>query len=111
MLAITTAVPGDYQTKTSGLMGNFNNDPNDDFIPRGETNALPANINDSQIFEYGKTCEHQLLESNKTKHKMGLNVSKPACLWGLRTKMCRPACVSAPSDQHLCNLIIGKFYI
>ena len=58
MLAITTAVPGTYQTKTSGLMGNFNNDQNDDFIPRGETNPLPANINDSQIFEFGKTCKY-----------------------------------------------------
>ena len=87
MLAISTAVPGNYQTNTSGLMGNFNNDPNDDFIPRGETNSLPANINDSQIFEYGKTCEHQPLESNKTNHKVGLNKRKPAWLQSVQTSL------------------------
>ena len=87
MLAISTAVPGNYQTNTSGLMGNFNNDPNDDFIPRGETNALPANINDSQIFKYGKTCEYQPLGSNKTNHKVGLNKRRPAWLQGVQTSL------------------------
>ena len=57
MLMISTAVPKSYKRRTSGLLGNFNDNPEDDFTPRGETTPLPSNITDREIFEFGKTCK------------------------------------------------------
>ena len=61
MLTISTAVPVIFKEKTYGLLGSFNDNPDDDFIPRGETTSLPANITDRQIFEFGKTCKNAFL--------------------------------------------------
>ena len=61
LLTIATLIPGNYNGKTSGLMGNFNGDPDDDLLPRGETTPLPSNSNDSTVFQFGKTCRFEFV--------------------------------------------------
>lgn len=47
-----------YKSKTSGLLGNFNGNANDDFIPRGLTTSL-NNPDEQTIFEqFGQTCKY-----------------------------------------------------
>ena len=57
MLGIKTIIPGSFKEKTKGLMGNFNGNSNDDYIPRGSNTPLASNSKEEQIFEFGKTCE------------------------------------------------------
>ena len=60
LLTIATLIPQDYEGNTSGLFGNFNGNPDDDFLPRGATTPLASNANDSTIFfNFGKTCKFE----------------------------------------------------
>lgn len=61
MLSITTSVPKVWKTRTAGLLGNFDGDPNNDFMMPNET-KLDGDINERAIFEYGQTCKHILLK-------------------------------------------------
>ena len=57
MLGINALVPKTLN-KTRGLMGNFNGDPNDDYIPRDSKTPLASNSTEQQIFfDFGKTCK------------------------------------------------------
>lgn len=56
MLSLSTIVPDTYRNTTSGLLGNYNNKPSDDFtLPNGTT--LNANMTEREIFSYGKLCK------------------------------------------------------
>ena len=63
LLTIGTLIPNPnktYEGKVRGLMGNFNGNPDDDYLPRGATTSLPSNANDSTIFHnFGKTCKFE----------------------------------------------------
>lgn len=49
---------GEYQGETIGLMGNFNEDPADDLLPRGEAVPIPLTSSLEDIhFNFGVTCE------------------------------------------------------
>ena len=61
LLTISTLIPGNYRGKTSGLMGNFNGDPDDDLLPRGATTPSPSNSTDRTIFQFGKTCKFDFI--------------------------------------------------
>ena len=50
-------VPPTFKGKTYGLLGNFNDNPDDDFIDRGSDTPRASNSTDNQIFEFGKTCK------------------------------------------------------
>ncbi|XP_053372780.1 uncharacterized protein LOC123559692 [Mercenaria mercenaria] len=54
----------EHKTKTSGLLGNFNGQTNDDLIPRNSDTAIPASSNDEAIFlNFGKTWATNKSES------------------------------------------------
>lgn len=61
LLTMTAVVPDIYMGNTSGLMGNFNGNPNDDFIKRGTSTSLPSNSTDREIFDFGKTCKNSVI--------------------------------------------------
>ena len=55
MLALDTVVPDRFKKLTSGLLGNYDDNPENDFIkPTGE--VLPGNMTEREIFAYGLTC-------------------------------------------------------
>ena len=57
---LTVGLPTSFHNKTSGLMGVFNGDSNDDMTPRGSDNPLPLNSTLQTIHErFGITCEAQ----------------------------------------------------
>ena len=50
-----------YQEQTSGLMGNFNDDINDDLLPRGGMTPLPLSSSLEDIhFDFGITCKQNM---------------------------------------------------
>ena len=52
------SLPSYQQGKTRGLMGNFNGDPSDDLLPRGETTPLPPDSSMEDIHHlFGVTCK------------------------------------------------------
>ena len=50
-------LPNRYRGLTSGLMGNFNRETRDDFIPKDSSISIPLDSSVEEIFAYGKTCE------------------------------------------------------
>ena len=50
-------LPEKYRSLTRGLMGNFNGDESDDFIPKGSTASIPVDSSAEDIFSFGNTCE------------------------------------------------------
>lgn len=50
-------LPERYNSLTSGLMGNFNGNDADDFIPRGSTASMPVDSSAEEIFSFGNTCK------------------------------------------------------
>lgn len=55
MLTLTTFVPETLKNKTTGLLGNYDDDPYNDFsLPNGT--ILNANMTEREIFQYGKKC-------------------------------------------------------
>lgn len=57
MLAINLALPDEFKSKTKGLFGVWNDDPNDDFtLPDGS--SIPISSNDSTIhYKFGLKCK------------------------------------------------------
>ncbi len=55
---ILVSLPDSFRNGTSGLMGNFNEDPSDDLLPQGGTAPLATNSSLQDIHEqFGVTCE------------------------------------------------------
>lgn len=59
MLSLSTIVPQSLQSTKgilSGLLGNYDGNPNNDFtMPNGT--RLPFNISEGVVFSYGMTCK------------------------------------------------------
>lgn len=55
MLSLDTVVPESFKNQTSGLLGNYDDDPENDFI-KPTREVLPGNLNETQVFYYGQTC-------------------------------------------------------
>ena len=56
-LDVSVTMPLTYQNMTRGLMGNFNGQPDDDFVLPDGT-ILASNLTERQIFEtFGKQCK------------------------------------------------------
>ncbi|KAL3832190.1 hypothetical protein ACJMK2_023853, partial [Sinanodonta woodiana] len=54
MLAVSVMLPTEYKGKSRGLLGNFDDNPDNDFMfPNGT--ALSSNATDRDIFKYGQT--------------------------------------------------------
>ena len=54
----TVSLPASFQGRTSGLMGNYNGDPSDDFLPRNGSTPLSVNASNKEIHEqFGITCK------------------------------------------------------
>ena len=54
------SLPLSFQSYTGGLMGNFNGDPSDDFLPRHGSILVPISASDQEIYEqFGITCKFQ----------------------------------------------------
>ena len=52
-------LPSSLKGKTRGLMGTFNEDTSDDFIPKSEQKAIPSNSSLEDIhYMFGMTCEY-----------------------------------------------------
>ena len=49
-------LPEKYRHLTRGLMGNYNQDGNDDFIPKGAASNIPVDSSKEEIFDFGNTC-------------------------------------------------------
>lgn len=60
-LDISVNMPVTFRNQTKGLLGNYNNDPSDDFtLPNGT--VLPSNITDRQKFvHFGIHCKLYIL--------------------------------------------------
>ena len=51
-------IPASWQGRTTGLLGNYNGNKSDDYIPRGRTRAVSDEESDRFIhFEFGLTCK------------------------------------------------------
>ena len=51
------SLPSSFKNQTRGLLGNYNGDKMDDFIPRNQDNALSDSILDQDIHKmFGQTC-------------------------------------------------------
>ena len=51
------ALPPLFKSQTQGLLGNYNGDKTDEFIPRNKATALSDTISDQEIHEmFGQTC-------------------------------------------------------
>ena len=58
LLQMYLGMPETHQSDTIGLLGNFNSDKTDDFLPRYAATALSDTINERQIFhDFGQTCK------------------------------------------------------
>lgn len=56
MLSLNTLLSKDYHELTKGLLGNFDGNPDNDFItPDGI--QKPPNMTEKEIFEYGQLCK------------------------------------------------------
>jgi hypothetical protein len=59
LLQMSLGLPSTYQNITTGLLGNFNGNATDDFLPRYKATPLPDSANESEIFTFfGQTCEY-----------------------------------------------------
>ena len=55
---IKASLPDGEKGMTRGLMGNFNDNPDDDLIPRGESVSLPTDSTIERIhYDFGLSCE------------------------------------------------------
>ena len=55
---IKVSLPDGARGMARGLMGNYNGNPNDDLIPKGESVSLPTNSSIQKIhYEFGLSCE------------------------------------------------------
>ena len=52
------SLPSSFKDQVRGLLGNYNGDKMDEFIPRHEDNALLDSISDQKVHElFGQTCK------------------------------------------------------
>ena len=52
------SLPSSFKNQIQGLLGNYNGDKMDEFIPRHQDNALLDSISDQEIHEmFGQTCK------------------------------------------------------
>ena len=87
MLGINALVPNTKKGKTRGLMGNFNGDPNDDYIPRDSNKPLARNSTEQQIFfDFGKTCKMFYFILNCV-HLSSSNLSLPGDMFSVSVMM------------------------
>ena len=55
---LRVAPPAGAMGRTQGLLGNFNGDPSDDFIPRGASEPISATSTTEEVHnQFGITCE------------------------------------------------------
>ena len=57
ILGFVATLPQEFQGNTTGLMGNFNNDPTDDLMYPNGTSLV--NATDRDIHFFGQSCEHK----------------------------------------------------
>ena len=57
-LAVSTFVPLRFRGEVKGLMGNFDGDPNNDYLAPDGT-MIAANATEREIFTYASRCELQ----------------------------------------------------
>ncbi|XP_060067948.1 mucin-like protein [Ylistrum balloti] len=55
MLSISPSIPEGFRGSLTGLLGNFNGNPNDDFIFPNGTILPNVNMTEKEIFDYGQT--------------------------------------------------------
>ncbi|KAL3836485.1 hypothetical protein ACJMK2_021917, partial [Sinanodonta woodiana] len=71
MLSVSVVLPTKFKKLPKGLLGNFDDDPNNDFMfPNGT--CLPSSSSERDIFKYGQSWE---VEANKTvlRYPLGKN--------------------------------------
>ena len=56
VMEFSVDINDELQGMTSGIMGTFNNEPNDDFTYPNRT-VLDPEASEREIYEYVKTCE------------------------------------------------------
>ena len=57
VLNIVAIVPPSWKGSTKGLLGNYNGNKDDDFVPRGADKPLPGTITDRSVhFQFAQTC-------------------------------------------------------
>lgn len=57
LLQMSLGMPDEHKDNVIGLLGNFNDDPSDDYIPQNSNTPLPANASESDLFfDFGQTC-------------------------------------------------------
>ena len=60
MFTLVVLINSEFQNQTRGLLGNFNRDPNDDFVlPNGTMKN--ANMSEREVFDYGSECNYILI--------------------------------------------------
>lgn len=60
LLTISATVPEKFKNVTKGLFGNFNGNPEDDFVFRDGT-TIPGNSSEETIYGFGQSCNSILL--------------------------------------------------
>ena len=58
-LSLTTqfSLPNDFSEQFTGLLGNFDGDPLNDYVIRNGT-LLAANSSQAQLYQFGQSCMH-----------------------------------------------------
>ena len=59
LLSFLIKVPLELHKMASGLLGNFNEDPSDDFTLRDGT-MLEAGSSEEEIYDFGQSCKHKI---------------------------------------------------
>ena len=58
VLCFVLSLPAQFRGKTLGLLGNYNGNMTDEFIPRGAMVSLPDRISDKDLhWRFAQTCE------------------------------------------------------
>ena len=57
-MSFVLQVPASWKSYTKGLLGNFNGNKSDDFIPRGSKAAISGGESDRNVhFKFAQTCK------------------------------------------------------
>lgn len=57
MLSFILSLSSSFSGRTNGLLGNYNENVTDEFIPRYENSSLASDIPDREIHMFGETCK------------------------------------------------------
>ena len=85
VLNIVAIVPPSWKGSTKGLLGNYNGNKDDDFVPRGADNSLPGTITDRIVhFNFAQTCTLLFLQAKQYCLKslfstQGMRLSQSLC--------------------------------